>query len=451
MKKITARTIICLILAMVLFLGTALFVFRFIKEGGNWAAFPSNKHLYTDGTLSKGRVLDSEGVVLASYDGSWNYNNNTSIRRGTLHCVGDPEGIIGTGALSVFADKLTGYNILTGAKTIFSGGRDIYLTIDSELCADAWNSLGSHNGAISIYNYKTGEIICMVSSPTYDPAYGINLENAPDGVFVNNVTSGLFTPGSVFKLITATAALEEIKNINNRTFECDGATELDGTVVTCPYAHGTMNFEQALNLSCNGVFGQLAIEMGSDTLEKYVESTGLTSSYNISGISTKTSLFDFSYDGNNGLAWSAVGQGKDMVNPASMMIFAGAVASDGKAALPQLLKHTAFHEGVSTSLYVRHYTEQLINTDTAKFLKQMMRTDVLNNYGQDNFPGLNICAKSGTAQTDGQADTAWFVGFLDDKEHPLAFSVTVVGGGSGAKTAGRIANQLLQTAISKGY
>ena len=133
------------------------------------------------------------------------------------------------------------------------------------------------------------------------------------------------------------------------------------------------------------------------------------------------------------------------------IISAGAVANDGEAAVPQILKYTAFHEGARNSLYIRHYTHSLIEKDTAQTLRQMMRTDVINNYGQDNFPGLEICAKSGTAQTDGKADTAWFVGILDDPEHPLAFSVTVEGGGSGASTAGRIANQLLQTAVKKGY
>ncbi|MBR5228791.1 MAG: penicillin-binding protein, partial [Firmicutes bacterium] len=302
MKKITSRAIICIILALLLLAGTLLFVFKFVNSGGDWAAFPSNKHLYTDGTLNSGRILDAEGVVLASYEDGWKYHKTSAIRRGTLHSVGDPAGVIGTGAFSVFADKLTGYNIFTGSKTLFSGGRDIYLTIDSEICAQAWKALGNYKGAISIYNYKTGEIICMVSNPTYDPKNGIDVDNAPDGVFQNNVTSGLYTPGSVFKLITATAALEQIKDIDSMTFECDGTTELDGSIVTCPYAHGTMNLEQALNKSCNGVFAQLALKMGSKTMEQYVESTGLTSNYSINGITTKSSVFDFDYDGSNGLA-----------------------------------------------------------------------------------------------------------------------------------------------------
>ena len=74
------------------------------------------------------------------------------------------------------------------------------------------------------------------------------------------------------------------------------------------------------------------------------------------------------------------------------------------------------------------------------------------NYGADNFPNLNICAKSGTAQTDASAyDNAWFTGFLDDDYHPLAFVVLVEEGGYGSAVAGPVANTVLQQAIQAGY
>ena len=82
----------------------------------------------------------------------------------------------------------------------------------------------------------------------------------------------------------------------------------------------------------------------------------------------------------------------------------------------------------------------------------MMKSDVENNYGLSNFPGLDIGAKSGTAEVDkSKASNAWFTGFLDDDDHPLAFVVMVEGGGSGASTAGRVANTVLQKAVEKGY
>lgn len=457
MKKITRRTIACLFLSLLLILGTAIFVFRFINNGGDWVAFPSNKHLYSDGILKVGRILDRNGEILASSSedgsGGWTYNESSSVRRGTLHAVGDPNGLIGAGALSQFADKLTGYNLITGAETVFSGGRDIYLTLDADICAAAYDGLNGHNGTVGVYNYKTGEIICMVSAPGYDPEKGVDLNDpSNDGVLVNRLTQGKFIPGSIFKLVTAAAAIENISDIESRTFECTGSLDADGYHLTCPSAHGKMTFEEALNRSCNCTFGSLAAELGSKIMEKYVKETGLTSQYSINGIKTTASTFDFENNGNDGLAWSGIGQGSDQVNPATMMIFSGAVANGGRSALPQIYQHSAFRGGVRTSIYIRHYTDKLIESSTADRLKEMMRSDVLNNYGQDNFPDLAICAKSGTAQVDGSStDNAWFTGFLDDDDHPLAFIVNVDGGGSGAKTAGRLTNTVLQKAVEKGY
>lgn len=455
MKKITSRTIICFLLALCLLAGTVLFTFRFFTKGGSWASFPSNRHLYTDGVLNCGRILDTEGSVLASYDGGWQYNSSSDVRKAVLHAVGDPSGTIGTGALTQFASKLTGYNVITGANTIFSGGRDLYLTIDADVCAEAYRSLNGHKGTVGVYNYKTGEIICMISSPTYDPSDPPDIEDGDetyDGVYINRLLSSKFVPGSTFKLITAAAAIENISDIHERTFECTGKTTVGGTTVTCVKAHGTLNFEQALNVSCNGTFAQLAVELGSSVMEEYTEKTGLTDKYSINGISTAASSFDFEAEGDAGLAWSGVGQGKDLVNPCALMIFCGAVANDGKAAVPQIIDHTAFKEGVRNSLYIKRSTSELLSSDTASTLRSMMKSDVLNNYGQSNFPNLSIGAKSGTAEVDtSEASNAWFTGFLDDDDHPLAFVVMVEGGGSGAKTAGRVANTVLQKAVSKGY
>jgi peptidoglycan glycosyltransferase len=81
-----------------------------------------------------------------------------------------------------------------------------------------------------------------------------------------------------------------------------------------------------------------------------------------------------------------------------------------------------------------------------------MRTDVLKNYGQSNFPGLKICAKSGTAEVDKTKESnGWFTGFLDDVDHPLAFICMVEEGGYGAKSAGKVINTVLQEAVEKGY
>lgn len=451
MKKITFRTFICLLIAMFLVAGTGYFLFRYITCGNDWISFAANQHLYTNGMLNKGQVMDRDGrVLINTNNGDWIYNDSKKIRRSTLHAAGDPKGMIGTGAVSVFANKITGYNFLTGAKTSFSGGRNLYLTIDADVCAAAYDAMGGLNGTVGVYNYKTGEIICMVSAPNYDPKNPpeITDDNEYKGAYINNLLSASFIPGSTFKLVTAAAALDNLSDVRSRTFECTGSVKVGDSVVTCSSAHGKLDLGEALTVSCNCTFGQLAVELGSDVMNQYVEMTGLTDSYSVNGIETTPSTFDFNTDKNK-LAWSGVGQGNDMVNPCALMVYAGAIAGEGKAAVPQIISKVKTFGNIRTSIYLKRSTGQLLNPETADTLRDMMKANVANNYGSGNFPNMDVGAKSGTAQSDNAKDNnAWFVGFNDDEKHPYAFVVYLKGGNSGSQTAGRVASRVLQAAIA---
>ena len=172
MKKIEKRTFLCLLLAAALLAGTGFFVFRFVRYGGRWASFSANRHLYnSQGQLAVGRVLDRDGDVLswADENGSRKYYDNATVRKATLHAVGDAQGKIGTGALVAFADRLSGYNLFTGAYSPLGAGNDLYLTIDARLNYIAYQALNGKKGTVGVYNYETGEVLCMMSSPTYDP------------------------------------------------------------------------------------------------------------------------------------------------------------------------------------------------------------------------------------------------------------------------------------------
>ena len=274
MRKIEKRSVFCLILAALLGIGLAFFCFRFVADGDDWASYPYNRHLYNNqGVLKGGTIIDSRGVVLStlSEDGERVYNEDGTIRRATLHAVGDPAGNIGAGALTAFADKLSGYNLLTGAYSPLGTGNSVYLTIDSELNRVAYEALGGQNGTVGVYNYKTGEILCMVSAPTFDPDDPPNIaadDPAWDGVYVNRLLSANSIPGSIFKVVTLNAAIENIPDLFQRKWNCTGSVEIGGDTVTCPYAHGEQDIESALANSCNGVFGQLAVELGSAVMKR---------------------------------------------------------------------------------------------------------------------------------------------------------------------------------------
>lgn len=456
MKKIEKRTFLCLLLAVALLAGTGFFVLRFVLYGGRWASFSANRHLYnSQGQLAVGRVLDRDGDVLSWVDenGSRKYYDGATVRKATLHAVGDAQGRIGTGALVAFADKLSGYNLFTGAYSPLGTGNDLYLTIDARLNYIAYEALGGKKGTVGVYNYKTGEVLCMMSSPTYDPLDPPeNVENDPayEGVYLNRFLSGTFPPGSVFKTVTLAAAIENIPDLFDRTWTCTGSTDVGGEAITCPHAHGEMDIYGALANSCNGVFAQLAAELGPEVMKQYTEKAGLTSSYSVSGLNTAAGKFDFS--GTTGqLGWAGVGQYNDLANPCAIMVYMGAIAQGGKTAVPQLVLKTETPLGLPSLPTLTGHTKSLVNSDTAETIADMMASNVTETYGAGRFPNMDICAKSGTAEVGGgNAPHAWFAGFLRNEDAPYAFVVLVENGGSGSDVAGTVASKVLD-ALVNGY
>ena len=455
MKKIEQRAVVCGILALLLAAGLGVFLVRYLLNGGDWASSAFNRHLYnTDGQLVVGTVLDRDGDVLsAGEDGKRTYYKDETVRKATLHAVGDLRGNIGTGALNAFADKLTGYNLLNGAFGA-DRGSELYLTIDARYNYEAYQALNGHSGTVVVYNYKTGEILCMVSAPSYDPLHvpkDIETNDRYKGAYLNRFLSSTFTPGSVYKTVTLAAALEQLPDIENRTWTCTGSVQIGDETIICSGTHGEQHIGDAFANSCNVAFAQMAEELGADTLKKYTEKAGLTDSYSINGLPTAKSTFDFNGITDGQLGWAGVGQYKDQVNPCSLMVYMGAVANGGKAAKPYLIQKTVSPLGIPSLPHVTTRTGTLISSGTASKLADMMAANVEKTYGTKRFPNMDICAKSGTAEVgEGETPHAWFAGFLRNEDAPYAFVVLVENGGGGSSVAGTVAGKVLDIMVN-GY
>ena len=448
MRTTGFRSMVLYILLAAFLGGLGYLLVNFVFNGSKWAMQPYNGHINSENsTVKLGDITDRDGNVLATTEnGTRSYSGDESVRRALLHTVGDPYGYISTSVQSTMSAKLSGYNIFTGLNdTIFNRmGSNITLTVNQSACAAAYNALGGKNGAVLVYNYKTGEILCKVSAPTFDPENvpeDLETNDAYKGAYLDNTLSASFTPGSIFKIVTAAAAMERWPDSwETMTYDCQGAVELAGSNVTCFHgnAHGTQDMAAALGNSCNVYFAQLANELGADALQAKAEEMGFNTQFSFEGISIAKSTIDVSGTNANELGWAGVGQHTVLANPYHMMVLMGAIANGGEYVQPKLAQGGNLLGGGGGD-------RQLVSSTEASQLKNLLRNDVANYYGDYLFPeGMNVCAKTGTGEVgDEKGPNCWMVGFCDSAEYPYAFSVLVEDGIGGIESAGSVASAVL--------
>ncbi|MGN1442918.1 MAG: penicillin-binding transpeptidase domain-containing protein, partial [Acutalibacteraceae bacterium] len=226
MKNITKRAYVIYALICAFFVGLGILMYSFIAHGGEWAANRINRHVFTNRQLTNaGTIYDRDMKVLAqTKNGERVFSDDYYTRVSTLHVVGDSQGYIATGVQTLYRPNLIGYNFVDGVYNAVKANdkNDIVLTIDSEVSKVAWQAMNGKKGTICAYNYKTGEVVCMVSSPSYDPNnkpsdIDTDTTGKYNGIYINRFLSGVFTPGSTFKVVTAICALDNIEGVSKRT------------------------------------------------------------------------------------------------------------------------------------------------------------------------------------------------------------------------------------------
>ena len=457
MKKIMQRSYSVLIVALAFFVGVGFMTFKIVSNSRKWVQDTQNMHIPVSGNLSEaGNIYDRNGTPIAYTDdsGKRRYHDSLSVRESLLHVLGDSSMGISTSIQSMYRADLSGYSFILGLglPESLSGSHDVKLTVDADACGAAYEAMGGCKGACIVYNYKTGEVLCSVSTPTYDPSDPPKLteDNAEEyeGVYLDNVLSSTYTPGSTFKIITAASAIENIKDIDKRTFTCTGSYEVLGKTITCEHAHGELSFEQAFADSCNCAFAQIAIELGDKKLKATAEEFGFNHrGYTMSGIPLAVSTYDAVGAGDNYLAWSGIGQYTDLANPAHMAMICAAIANGGTAVSPYIVEDdgTLLNTlGIRTN---KAGDVKMISPDVASRLKTLMNA-AFEGYGV-YIAGLRCCTKTGTAElgTDGDGNrrtNAWFVGFSQEEEYPYAFAVIRVDGGYGIES-----NYVINAALSE--
>lgn len=460
MKRIMSRSFVVLIVSLAMVAGICLLAFRLLTQNEQWVAQPYNGHVSSSNGLAQaGDITDRDDVTLAFTDDNEEriYHDDYATRCALMHLVGDNSFNISTSVQCMYRSELTGYSFVfgLGLPKSLRTNNSIGLTVDADACKAAYEALGGKKGACVVYNYKTGEVLVDVSTPTYDPQYPPEIteenESEYDGVYLDNVVSSSYTPGSIFKVVTAAAAIENIPDIYNRTFECTSSYDIDGANITCEYAHGTLDFTQAVAQSCNVACAQMAVEVGGDKMTETAEKMGFNKTFEVSGITLSKSVYTLENAlGDNQLGWSGIGQFEDLANPMHMAMMCGAIANGGTPVTPYLLDSDSsiLHK---MGVVQAKQGEQMLSEDTAVKLQDIMRATANYYYNARGLTmgGLNFCAKTGTAEVgEGKEPTAWIIGFTEDENHPYAFAVAVEEGGYGISAAAPIAQAAIGSLVN---
>ena len=481
--------------------------------GNRWFSSPYNTRVESQkDSITSGMLLDRTGVRLAytDEDGQRQYVGVKEFRRSMCHVVGDVYGQT-IGAESMFAKYLLGFD--QGLADEFEQligtqqrvGSTVLLTIDADLCEYAYDLMDDYWGAVVLMNYKTGEILASVSQPTFDPNYMQEYitgeRELAASAMVNRATMGRYTPGSTFKIVTLIAALRYIPDIQTRTFDCDGALVFDresgeylpairvndedftqtdeeieydrenewGEDVGAEPAaselysivrdykseyHGEIDIFEAFASSCNTTFAKLAMEIGPNKLAKVAKELGIGDEFLLDDIMLYGSSFEKGTTDRD-IAWSGVGQYKDIMTPMQTCMLTSAIANDGVMMEPRLLYKVADSNNRVKYTAPSSTYETVLTAAEAEFVTEAMMRVVERGTGtRAAVDGLTVCGKTGTAEISSDKSVkshAWFTGFILEDEHPLAVTVILEQAGGGGSMAAPLAGKLLDKAVRLGY
>lgn len=362
-------------------------------------------------------------------------------------------------------------------RTLVTGGEQrggsVELTIDPDVQKAAMNALGDQRGAAVAMDPKTGAILAMVSTPSFDPnilashdtgqvnSDYAELANRDDRPLINRAIGGdQYAPGSTFKLIDLAMILESGDYEPDSVVDAPTLLDLPNTDrkiqnpggATCG-SDGKATLEHALTVSCNTPFASLAMEFGADALQEQAEKFGFGQDLSIP-LRTVPSRFGAPEDDAQ-LAMTSIGQFDVRTTPLQMAMVSAAIANDGVLMTPYLVETQRGSDlRVTYSASPKEFSTP-ISSDTASTMTSMMTSVVDKGTGTPaQISGVKVAGKTGTAQTGTDADQhAWFTSFAPADDPQVAVAVLVENGGSlgseatGAKVAAPIARAMMEAAI----
>jgi penicillin-binding protein 2 len=359
-------------------------------------------------------------------------------------------------------------------------GQDLKLTIDIDLQRTAELALGDANGAVVAMDARNGEILAMVSHPSYDPnAFAVRINRAdwnqlitnPNHPLMNKAIQDQLAPGSTFKIIMSAAGLQE-GVAQDMHVNCVGGGTFYGRFFHCDRHHGVLDISQAIPLSCDTFFYTLAQKLGIDTIARYATSFGLGQKTGIdlpdekAGVmpSTQWEMKNYhqKYFVGNTIS-VGIGQGETQVTPVQLARALGGIASNGHFVRPHLVNTeqlpTEFRQALMDSFPGSGEKTVPLNPDTWMIITDgMAAATTTGTAAAAHIEGVDFAGKTGTAQVVGSGDThvkggaktpnSWFVGMVPRRNPEIVIAVLQEHGDWGSNSA-HIAAQIVTTYVNK--
>ena len=329
--------------------------------------------------------------------------------------------IYGTSGLeSRYNAELTHSSSPSGEKR----GADITLTIDQKLQDLAYEQIKDFTGSAVVLDKKTGEILALASSPSYDAdSLEDNWEeiSSKEGVFYSNAYQNPQVPGSVFKLVTSKAILEH--HLKNKTVYDEGALKVNGQTIQNydGTEYGPLKWEEGFVKSSNVYFMSMALKMGVDALDGAAKDFLIGEDIELD-FTTLHSAWDLGTEEDNIVASTAFGQGNTLITPLQMAMITQSIANDGEMMRPWLVKSVANGRGKVREEGKEELLTRTMDRDTAKKIRHAM-TEAGESYGLSQIGEDNdrIAAKTGTAERGDGTNNAWMVTFApaDDPRYVI--------------------------------
>jgi penicillin-binding protein 2 len=343
-------------------------------------------------------------------------------------------------------------------------GFDLYLGINSDLQTLAEKLLEGKRGAIVAINPQNGEILAMASSPTFDLSeftgkvsseYYNSLINDPDKPFLDRTINSEYPPGSSWKMVVATAGLEEGIITKDTKLYCNGGYQYVNRFFKCLGHHGSIDVRTAIKKSCNAFFYQLALKIGANNMVKYGrmfnfgQLTGIDLPSEADGNFQTVEEVKKRYSGKFPgwlLMNFGIGQGEILVTPVQMASYIAAIANGGTWMQPHIVRKI-YNNITKTFQNVQYKKRDLhLSQSTIDIVKDGM-WQVVNGAGgtagNARIDGLNVCGKTSTAQNPHGKDHGWFTCFAPKDNPKIAMAVMVENAGWGGRVCAPIARELL--------